>query len=975
MATDNSTQIRNSHLLFTNKRDIHFRNFKSQRSGWQAGFTACRPFSTIKVKAGDYMKHMKWLLSISFTLCILLMFFASAFMAFAGEDDVLIVEYEAYYENPNDAEEPYMDGDTIHDFKNVVDTPLMSEEAPPPEDIIEDGDDADIYTSFSFDGENAAQLAGAEYVPDEIIIKFKEPWQVPGKEKQLRHEIEKVEKVGFVEELGLYVVRVDDLSKNPNAVLNRFKNNKYIEFVEPNYILKADYIPNDPNYKTQSATLTLLKAQDGWDIIKGDSGTVIAVVDSGVAMHSDLPPLLGGYSAVAGLSPNNDKLGHGTGVAGTIGMVGDNGVGGAGMNWSASILPVKIDDANGVMSTANVAKGIIWAADNGASIINLSLGSTADSITLKNAIDYAYNKGCAIFAASGNDSLTAVCYPARYPNVMAVGATANGTARVSWSNYGPGINVVANAGYNSTTPAGGYKSLSGTSLSTPQVAGLASLIWAISPDLTNEQVYRLIEQGAKTLGGGYNEQTGYGLIDIGNTLRLAQETAGDTDSRIPPVITLTGFAELTLEYGQAYMEMGYTATDCNGVSLTSAIKITNTVDIWKAGLYTVTYEVADSAGLTARATRTVTVSPQPADPPPPEAPKITIIGSNPIILHSGSNTPYTEQGARAIDHDGSDISNFVTIAGTVNRTVAGTYTLTYSVTSPATNLSASTTRNVRIVAQTEKRDPRTPYGYSGQSKQGGKITHTGIVSGSLGFIDLNLSAIDKNMTITVQLIDTTSKKAVFTDTFTAAGKKQYMIDQGKYELAVTVDKANGNGKYTINLLMPEAAPVIIYDTEEVPLFGLPQIALIGSNPIILHIGGTPYTEQGARAADYLGNDISGSVIIKGAPDTSVAGAYTISYTVAGTIGIPVTITREVRILDPNDETTILEAEVPMKESADLSPAGSIFHVVVKGDNLTRIAEKYYGDGARWREIYNKNRGIIGGNPNLIYPGQVLIIDN
>jgi len=87
--------------------------------------------------------------------------------------------------------------------------------------------------------ENAAQLDGAEYVLDELLIKFKEPWQVPGNENQLQHEIDKLDKVDFIEALGVYVVKVDGLAGDPNAILNRFKNNVYVEYVEPNYILRS----------------------------------------------------------------------------------------------------------------------------------------------------------------------------------------------------------------------------------------------------------------------------------------------------------------------------------------------------------------------------------------------------------------------------------------------------------------------------------------------------------------------------------------------------------------------------------------------------------------------------------------------------------------------------------------------------------------------------------------------------------------
>jgi len=440
--------------------------------------------------------------------------------------------------------------------------------------------------------------------------------------------------------------------------------------------------------------------------------------------------------------------------------------------------------------------------------------------------------------------------------------------------------------------------------------------------------------------------------------------------RTPPVIELAGFTSLALEYGQAYIEMGFTATDCEGVDISGAVEVTNNIDIWKAGIYTVTYDVADS-GFSARATRTVTVNPKPADPPKPTAPKITIIGSNPIILHSTSATTYTEQMARAVDHDGTDISSRVTVSGTINRTTPGTYTLTYNVTSPTSGLASATTRNVRIVGPTEKREPRTKYGLSGQAKQGGRVTHTGIVSGAVGFMDLAVSSIDKNMSITVELVDTTTKKAIVKDTFTATGTKQYRIDQSKYELVVTVDKANGNSKYGINLLMPETAATYFFADEEVPLASFrsaPKIALIGSNPIILHVGGTPYFEQGARASDYLGNPIPYD--ISGKPDTSTAGTYTITYTTYCEQGNPVTVTRQVRVFDPRDRTAILPDEVPLDE---YPAAATEQYTVVAGDSLWRISQKYYGTGVRWGEVYQLNKDVIGANPGMLRIGLVLTI--
>ena len=1110
------------------------------------------------MKAGVILKRI---LALLLSLCMILMLLSSAIIAFAdegepiGEDPAPYEEYtdgddEAIAENEtadyeedetyddadlvgDDAdavEEHYADNTTVYDLENEEDVPAEPDEEPPPEDPDAGDDDSEIYDDESYDDENALQLQG-DYVLDEIIIKFKDPSQVPGKEKQLQKEIEKVQKIGFVEDLGVYVVKADGLRRDPNSILNRYKNNKYVEYVEPNYVFTTGFAPNDQYYTSQSLVLMLLNAQDGWDILKGSSTPIIAVVDSGVASHPDLPPLLDGYSAVAGLSPNNDTDGHGTGVAGTIGCIGNNKIGVAGINWSASILPVKVDDAKGTISTSNLAKGIIWAADNGAKVINISCGSASDSTTIKNAVDYAYSKGCAIIAGAGNDGKEALLYPARYSNVIAVGATSNGSTRISWSSYGSGMNVVAYGSYYTATPSGGYNILSGTSFATPQVSALASMVWALNPDLTVDELYNMIQDGCRTLGGGYNTETGYGMIDIGKTLKLALDSAGNSAAEAeaaakaaaeaeakakaeaeakakaeaeaaaeaeakakaeaeaaaaakakaeaeaaaaaeaeakakaeaeaaaaaeaeakakaeaeaaakakaeaeakaqaeaearakaeaeaaaaaeaeakakaeaeakaaeeaaaqaessqetwsPPTIKLVGFNEMTLEYGQGYIESGYTAFDCKNGDLKNDVRITNTVDIWKAGLYTVTYEVADSAGLTARATRTVTVNPKPADPTPPTAPKITIIGSNPIILHLTSGTPYKEQSAKAVDGDGTDISDLVKISGTVTRDVADTYTITYTIVSPVSGLSATATRDVRIVAPTEKKDPRTKYGLSGQAKQGALVIHTGIVSNGLGFMDLKVSSIDNNMTIIAQLINTSTNKAAVTDTFSAAGTKQYKIEEGKYQLVVAISKANGNSKYSIDLLMPEVESTLYFDEDEVPLYGMPQIAPIGSNPIILHVGGTPYFEQGARATDFLGNEIpKEQIFISGDVNEEEAGTYIITYTVMSLLGIPVQVTRDVRIIAPNEYGVFEEEEVPLDELPDevpppapVSPAPPsptiVTYIVVKGDSLYGIAQKLLGNGNRWGEIYEMNKAVIGNDPRMIMIGAELKI--
>jgi len=317
----------------------------------------------------------------------------------------------------------------------------------------------------------------------------------------------------------------------------------------------------------------------------------------------------------------------------------------------------------------------------------------------------------------------------------------------------------------------------------------------------------------------------------------------------------------------------------------------------------------------------------------------------------------------------------VRISGSVNRNVAGTYTLTYSVTSPKSGLTATTTRNVRIIAPTEKKDPRTKYGLSGQAKQGGIISHTGLVSQELGFVDISVTEIDKNMTISVKLVDTATRKTVMTDTYTAAGTKQYTITKGNFELTVGVIKANGNSKYSIDLLMPEVK-LAIFEMEEVPLaLPEPAVAPIGSDPIILHLGGTPYYEQGARAVDFNGEDISGRVEIIGEPDTSKAGTYTVSYRVVNDWGFSAEATRTVRILAPDASGGYELPEVPLPETP-FAPAPSpevVAYTVAKGDSLWNISQRFYNRGDRWIKIYEANRAIIGPNPDVLKIGQVLMI--
>src|SRR5205823_15048136 len=189
--------------------------------------------------------------------------------------------------------------------------------------------------------------------------------------------------------------------------------------------------------------------------------------------------VLPGYDFVDDSSDTSDRLGHGTFVAGVAAADTNNGIGIAGVAWNASILPVKVLDRSGGGTDAQIAAGITWAADNGASVINLSLGGPESSEVLRNAIEYALSKNVVVVAAAGNEASTIPQYPAAYPGVVAVSATDWAGDLTYFSSFGPWVTLAA-PGFEitGTDRDGAYETDSGTSFAAPMVAAVAALVRA-----------------------------------------------------------------------------------------------------------------------------------------------------------------------------------------------------------------------------------------------------------------------------------------------------------------------------------------------------------------------------------------------------------------------------------------------------------------------------------------------------------------
>ncbi|UQD50821.1 peptidase S8 [Bacillus methanolicus] len=320
------------------------------------------------------------------------------------------------------------------------------------------------------------------------------------------------------------VFKSNELSTS--ELIQYFNSQPDVIFAEPNYIYLQNQIsfPNDLLYREQYQwNLPVIQTEAGWDITKGDEKIIIAVVDTGVDLnHPDLRKrLTKGYNVLENNDYPDDDNGHGTHVAGIIASETNNREGIAGITWYNKIMPIKAMGAEGYGSTFDIAKGIIWAADHGAKVINLSLGNYHPSSLMKEAVKYAFEKNAVIISAAGNDNSNHPSFPAAYPEVLGVSAVSYSGQRAPFSNYGDYIDVSApGVQIPSTYFNKQYAALSGTSMASPHVAGLAGLILSANPNLTNKDVMNIIKSTAYDLGApGKDNDFGSGLIDVQKALQ------------------------------------------------------------------------------------------------------------------------------------------------------------------------------------------------------------------------------------------------------------------------------------------------------------------------------------------------------------------------------------------------------------------------------------------------------------------------
>ncbi|HVJ64486.1 MAG TPA: S8 family serine peptidase [Bdellovibrionota bacterium] len=413
------------------------------------------------------------------------------------------------------------------------------------------------------------KLAWAEYVPGEFVVKAKADAQTFStmastglKFKQSVNALEHVMLVERDESAALRSLGLDARvsSKGLDRAIRRaLENSQNFEYVEPNFIYRLSehtrgayveaqaamqkitssstgLIPNDPKFAELWGMLNVgqqdsdkvagvagadIDATQAWELGTGSKDVVVAIIDTGIDYnHPDLvdnvwsaphpDPAVGGvihgYNAINGSYDPMDDNEHGTHCAGTIGGVGNNGIGVTGVSWNVSMMGVKFLSGSGSGTLADAIKAIDFATSQNVDVMSNSWGGGGFSQALKESIERASEKGIVFVAAAGNSSAdndTAPAYPATYdvPNVISVAATTNLDTLASFSSYGKRTVHVAAPGHNivSTTPNNTYASFSGTSMATPHVSGAVALFKSqrgagMSPTQIREEIQKTAER-------------------------------------------------------------------------------------------------------------------------------------------------------------------------------------------------------------------------------------------------------------------------------------------------------------------------------------------------------------------------------------------------------------------------------------------------------------------------------------------------
>lgn len=397
-----------------------------------------------------------------------------------------------------------------------------------------------------------------DWVPDEIIVGFEqlpEPAQfdalaasigVVDSFRKIPHAPHPKNDPDGVHPLALVrVIELQPGSDVPTAVQEALAV-PGVRYAHPNHLTYLAFEPNDPDYWTDQYGPQIIDAPTAWDITMGSSDIIIAVADTGInyshedfqdgALYANPGEIPGngidddgngyiddvtGWDTINDDASNTDGHGHGSHVAGIAAARMNNNKGMAGMA-QASIIPLQVFQPSGGGSYEAITEAIYYAVDNGAHLLNYSGGGFGNNAALGDAVQYAWDNGMPVIAAMGNFNSSAPFYPAAYPAAIAISGTDRFDARYASSNWGDYIDVAAPGVDVYSAWRGGptdYNSITGTSMSTPHVAGVVALMYTVNEDLTPQQVRDILRANTVDLGDpGFDVFFGHGRIDAGEAV-------------------------------------------------------------------------------------------------------------------------------------------------------------------------------------------------------------------------------------------------------------------------------------------------------------------------------------------------------------------------------------------------------------------------------------------------------------------------
>ncbi|ANU10129.1 hypothetical protein BBH88_07345 [Planococcus antarcticus DSM 14505] len=415
--------------------------------------------------------------------------------------------------------------------------------------------------------EEEKPLVTQEVETDQVIVTFKEDTT----SEMTDLDVVSVKTVDTEEIATLKVPEGETV----NTYIEELEARKDIESVEPDHLVQLTYTPNDPYFNYYQYHHKNIETERAWDKTMGSSDVVVAVLDSGFDInHPDLKEQIVKPHTTADSGFSVDD--HGTHVAGIIGSSIDNYEFGAGVAPKTSIMPIDVFVGE-TAYTSDVIEGIYQAVWAGADIINMSLGSYNYSTQYNNAIQYAYQSGLVIIASAGNDATSRTHYPSAYDNVISVGSTDSSDYQSYFSNYGYDVDVVApGSSIYSILPYGSGGWMSGTSMASPVVAGVAALVMANEPNLTNTEVVDRLLSTAKDLGDyGRDYIYGNGLVNAKQAVKVIDIPAPVVDPIQDYATTVRGFLPFYIDNGKIMIrnESGNVIGSAEGYSSYSVFEV------------------------------------------------------------------------------------------------------------------------------------------------------------------------------------------------------------------------------------------------------------------------------------------------------------------------------------------------------------------------------------------------------------------